>query len=341
MVTSSLRVQDLPFEVILNSPSGRTGSIRLPISPVNHERNGCPAPEVLLTFEEGRKQLFIKMAPAAQQWFPHRKDKSPIVGLRPEAQNALSYVLDTCSKSCATIDWHDCYVDDLVVCLPQLPRTLKRLKIRNGGRLFFEQPGSEEGTPRPSLGPATILYRFQHLEVLELINCSHLAADVRRLRMCLPGFEILERNYGLPKTLSGIEARWKAQQTPELAVELASRYILLGNAKWKDVVKRSLTATIRYYLHQDTTESALRVLPWAVWAVVYGESGLVREAESYLEQAPEEYHLPERFSQCVQCSRKLIWEITTHLTFSTRAEISDILDRLERYHQLEGNIIEN
>jgi hypothetical protein len=309
--------------------------------PVKHERNGGPAHEELLAFEEGRKQLFIKMAPTAQQWFPHREDTAPIVGLRPEAQQALSYVLDTYSKSCATIDWHDCYVDDGVACLPQLPRTLKRLKIRNGGRLFFERPGPEEETLRFSLGPATILYRFQHLEVLELINCSHVAADVRRLAMCLPGFEILERNYGLPKTLSGIEARWKVQQTPELAVKLASRYILLGNAKWKDVVKRSLTATIGYYLHQGTTESALRVLPWAAWALVYGEIGLVREAESYLEQAPEEYHLVERFSQCAQCSWELLWEVTTYLTLSSRLEISEILDALERYHQVEGYVIEN
>jgi hypothetical protein len=141
--------------------------------------------------------------------------------------------------------------------------------------------------------------------------------------------------------LSDIEARWEVQQTPELAVVLASRYILLGSAKWKDVVKRSLTATIRYYLHQDTTESALRVLPWAAWADVYGESGLVREAVSYLEQAPEEYHLVEHFSQCAQCSWELLWEVTTYLTLSSRVEISDILDALGRYHQLEGNVIEN
>jgi hypothetical protein len=113
-----------------------------------------------------------------------------------------------------------------------------------------------------------IFYRFQHLEILELINCSHVAPDVDRFRACRPDFKILERHYGLPKTLSDIEARWEVQQAPELAVVLASRYILLGTAKWNDVVKRSLTATIGYYLHQNTTESALRVLPWAAWADV-------------------------------------------------------------------------
>jgi hypothetical protein len=173
--------------------------------------------------------------------------------------------------------------------------------------------------------------RFQHLETLELINCSTLATDLGEVRTSLPGVAVIQKNYGLPKMLSHIEAEWKVQKTPKLAVELASCYMMLRNPKWKAVVRQSLAATIEHYLNQGTIESAVRVVPWAALAAVYGERELARDAKSYLEKAPEVYQLPERFSQCVDCSLEQIWNVTTHFTRSTRGEIAQILEWLEGY----------
>lgn len=294
----------------------------------SHELDSPLRPD-LMTFNESRNDVSIRMLPTAQHWLAHNRPGTPIVKLKPEARRALWYIFSASLSPCGVIDLQDCYLDEGMACLPEFPATLKQLQIRNCPRPFPGPIAPMEETVSPSSKWLhELCHRVRFLRHLELVNCACSPVDIENLQPWMPQVKITMRSHGLPKILSQLEDAWKQQRAPALSVELVSRYVLLENPKWELALKGSLTGAIWHYIENGAQSDRLRIIPWAAVADIYGETGLVKHARVYLQQFPGNDHLVEHLSACGSFTLSELWNIITYLTWASDDRALEILDKL-------------